>query len=207
MFTGTVDCNDTTQARQCYGFGMAGREGDSVSKLVNPRYSYSPHLCTAATSWVQCCQIEIGFPQYRIYAIFKTGRNVKSNIGHFYINFKYKTHPNFGGNFSKKKVRLIVRKIRYTSIFLNIQGVTGPHRQNDRDDRPCREDHFFWRNIYSQTRRLWVMRRWRCSPVSVGIEYKQLYTYHIIEKGMFLQYVFKQSALCLTACLISSQQR
>ena len=24
----------------------------------------------------------------------------------------------------------------------HIQGVTGPHRQNDRDDRPCREDHF-----------------------------------------------------------------
>ena len=24
-----------------------------------------------------------------------------------------------------------------------IQVVTGPHRQNDRDDRPCREDHFF----------------------------------------------------------------
>ena len=23
-----------------------------------------------------------------------------------------------------------------------IQSVTGPHRQNDRDDRPCREDHF-----------------------------------------------------------------
>ena len=34
-----------------------------------------------------------------------------------------------------------------------------------------------------------------------------LYTYHFIEKGMFLQYVFKQSALCLIACLISSQQR
>ena len=88
-----------------------------------------------------------------------------------------------------------------------IQGVTGPHRQNDRDDRSCREDHFFWRNIYSQTCRLWVMRRWRCSPVRVGIDYKKLYTYHFIEKGMFLQYVFKQSALCLIACLISSQQR
>ena len=25
----------------------------------------------------------------------------------------------------------------------DIQGVTEPHRQNDRDDRPCREDHFF----------------------------------------------------------------
>ena len=43
--------------------------------------------------------------------------------------------------------------------------------------------------------------------VRVGIEYKQMYTYHFIEKGMFLQYVFKQSALCLNACLISSQQR
>ena len=32
-------------------------------------------------------------------------------------------------------------------------------------------------------------------------------TYHFIEKGMFLQYVFKQSALCLIACSISSQQR
>ena len=39
----------------------------------------------------------------------------------------------------------------------------------------------------------------------VGIE--QLHTYHFIEKGMFLQYVFKQSALCLIARLISSQQR
>ena len=46
-----------------------------------------------------------------------------------------------------------------------------------------------------------------CSPVRLGIEYKQLYTYHFIEKGMFLQYMFKQSALCLIACLISSQQR
>ena len=50
------------------------------------------------------------------------------------------------------------------------------------------------------------MRRWKCSAVSVGIKYRQLYTY-IIEKGMFLQYVFKQSALCLIECLISSQQR
>ena len=24
-----------------------------------------------------------------------------------------------------------------------IQGVTGPHRQKDGDDRSCREDHFF----------------------------------------------------------------
>ena len=61
--------------------------------------------------------------------------------------------------------------------------------------------------MYSQTCRLWVMRRWRCSPIRVRIEYKQLYTYNFIEKGMFLQYVFKQSALWLIACLISSQQR
>ena len=27
---------------------MAGWEGDSVSKLVNPRNSYSSHMCTAA---------------------------------------------------------------------------------------------------------------------------------------------------------------
>ena len=26
---------------------------------------------------------------------------------------------------------------------ISIQGVTGPHRKSDRDDRPCREDHFF----------------------------------------------------------------
>ena len=26
--------------------------------------------------------------------------------------------------------------------ILYIQGVTGPHRQNDRDDRPCRENDF-----------------------------------------------------------------
>ena len=45
------------------------------------------------------------------------------------------------------------------------------------------------------------------SPVRVGIEYKQLYKYHIIEKGMFLQYVFKQSTLCLIVYLISLQQR
>ena len=87
-----------------------------------------------------------------------------------------------------------------------IQSVTGPHRQNDRDDRPCIEDHFLWRNMYTQTCRLWVMRSWRCSPVRVWIKYRQLYTYHFIEKGMFLQYVFKQSALCLIAGLISSQQ-
>ena len=70
-----------------------------------------------------------------------------------------------------------------------IQGVTGPHRQNDRDDRPCREDNFLWRNMYSQTCRLWVKRRWRCSPVRVGIEYKQLYTYNFIEIGLFSKYV------------------
>ena len=51
-------------------------------------------------------------------AIFKTGGNFKSNTGHFYINFEYKTHLNFGGKFSKKKVRLIVRKIRYVHIIL-----------------------------------------------------------------------------------------
>ena len=50
------------------------------------------------------------------------------------------------------------------------------------------------------------MRRWRCSPVRVGIECRQLYTYHFIEKATFLQYVFKQSALYIIACLISSQQ-
>ena len=38
---------------------------------------------------------------------------------------------------------------------------------------------------YSQTCRLWVMRRWRCSPVSVGIEYKRLYTYRFLEKACF----------------------
>ena len=92
-------------------------------------------------------------------------------------------------------------------LGIHIQSVTGPHRQNDRDDRPCREYHFLWRNMYSQTCRLWVMRKRMCSPISVGIEYRQLYTYHFIEKGMFLQYVFKQSALCLIPCLISSQQR
>ena len=87
-------------------------------------------------------------------------------------------------------------------FYAFIQDVTGPYRQNDRDDRPCREDHF----LYSQTCRLWAMRRWMCSPVRIGIEYRQLYTCHFIEKGMFLQYVFKQSALCLIACFISSQQ-
>ena len=46
-------------------------------------------------------------------AIFKTGGNFKSNTGNFYINLEYKTHLNFGGNFLKKKVSLIVRKIRY----------------------------------------------------------------------------------------------
>ena len=60
--------------------------------------------------------------------------------------------------------------------------------------------------MYSQTCRLWVMHRRRCSPVRVRIEYRQLYTY-FIEKGMYLQYVFKQSALCFIACLISSQQQ
>ena len=31
----------------------------------------------------------------------------------------------------------------YFVWFFFIQGVTGPHRKNDRDDRPCREDNFF----------------------------------------------------------------
>ena len=69
----------------------------------------------------------------------------------------------------------------FTTWFTSIQGVTGPYRQNDRDDRPCREDNFLWRNMYSQTCRSWVMRSWRCSPVRVGIEYRQSYTYHFIE--------------------------
>jgi hypothetical protein len=56
-------------------------------------------------------------------AIFKTGGNFKSNTGHFYINFDYKTHLNFGGNFSKKKVRLIVRKIRYEICTPNTFGI------------------------------------------------------------------------------------
>jgi hypothetical protein len=50
-------------------------------------------------------------------AIFKTGGNFKSNTGHLYINFEYKTHLNFGGNFLKKKVRIIVRKIRYIELY------------------------------------------------------------------------------------------
>ena len=89
----------------------------------------------------------------------------------------------------------------------NIQDVTGPHRQNDKDDRPCREDRFLWRNIIlANMSFLSYAHVSRCSPVRVGIEYKQLYTYRSIEKGTYLQYVFKQSALCLIACLISSQQ-
>ena len=36
-----------------------------------------------------------------------------------------------------------MKKKKYICIYIYIQGVTGPHRQNDRDDRPCREDHFF----------------------------------------------------------------
>ena len=51
------------------------------------------------------------------------------------------------------------------------------------------------------------MRRWRCSPVRVGIEYKQCTHIILLKNACFLQYVFKQSALCLIACLISSQQR
>ena len=43
------------------------------------------------------------------------GRNFKSNTGHFNINFEYKMHLNFGGNFSNKKVCLIVHKIWYIS--------------------------------------------------------------------------------------------
>ena len=46
-------------------------------------------------------------------------------------------------------------------VCMYIQGVTGPHRQNDRDDRPCREDNFLCRNIYSQTCRSWVMRMYQ----------------------------------------------
>ena len=56
-------------------------------------------------------------------AIFKTGGNFKSNTGHFYINFEYKTHLNFGGNFSKKKVCLIVRKIREMKLMMGVSGV------------------------------------------------------------------------------------
>ena len=54
-------------------------------------------------------------------AIFKTGRNFNSNTGHFYITFEYKTHLNFGGNFSKKKVRLIVHKIWYFNTNFQFQ--------------------------------------------------------------------------------------
>ena len=57
-------------------------------------------------------------------AIFKTSGNFKSNTGHFYINFEYEMHLNFGGNFPKEKVHLIVRKIRYivlSTIVVNVE--------------------------------------------------------------------------------------
>ena len=74
-------------------------------------------------------------------------------------------------------------------LELYIEAVTGPHRQNDSDDRPCREDHFSWRNMYSQTCRLWVMRSWRCSHIRVGIEYRQLYTSFYCKRHVFTIHV------------------
>ena len=121
-FTGTVDLNDATQTRQCSGFGMAGLEEDSVSKLVNPRNSLSSHLCTATaieSNVARWRQVSRGIEYMTIF--LKTGGNFKSNTGHFYINFEYKTHLNFGGNFSKKKVRLIVRKIRQAYVPCEIR--------------------------------------------------------------------------------------
>ena len=41
---------------------------------------------------------------------------------------------------------------------LFIQDVTGIHRQTFRNDRSHREDKFLLSNIYSQIRRLWVLR-------------------------------------------------
>ena len=117
--TYAVDCNDTTQARHCSGFVMVGRERDSVSKLVNPHNSYS-RICALLlpdeSNVARQRQVSRGIDYV---AIFKTGGNFKSNTGHFYINFEYKTHLNFGSNFSKKKVHHEVRKIQYV-FYLKI---------------------------------------------------------------------------------------
>ena len=94
------------------------------------------------------------------------------------------SHTHFFSQNYHLKVYLIYKFSILMSINF-IQSVTGPHRQTDRDDRPCREDHFLWRNMYSQTCRLWVMRRWRCSPVRVRIECRQLYTSFYWKRHVF----------------------
>ena len=74
-------------------------------------------------------------------------------------------------NIPEAPTRLNISSIRVFDLIMDpeipitlrphIQSVTGPHRQNDRDDGPCREDQFLWRNIYSQTCRSWVMRMYQ----------------------------------------------
>ena len=75
-----------------------GRAGNSVSKLVNPRKSYLSRralLPPVESNVARWRQVSRGI-EYM--AIVKTGGSFKSNTGHFYINFEYKTHLNFGGN-------------------------------------------------------------------------------------------------------------
>ena len=45
-------------------------------------------------------------------------------------------------NQNKKHLFLKKKNTKFSPHIVYIQRVTGPHRQNDRDDRPCREDHF-----------------------------------------------------------------
>ena len=46
-------------------------------------------------------------------------------------------------NFKKSVIFLNEMKWNWEIFNSILQGVTGPHRQNDRDDRPCRKDNFF----------------------------------------------------------------
>jgi hypothetical protein len=66
-----------------------------------------------------CCQLNAMLPDRdrfpaasNIWPFLRLVGILNQTLNIFYINFEYKTHLNFGGNFSKKKVRLIVRKIR-----------------------------------------------------------------------------------------------
>ena len=61
-------------------------------------------------------------------------------IAHFYATQTCRTEPHQSNSpfIQEFRIEWLPRKLQ----VLYIQGVTGPHRQNDRDDRPCREDHF-----------------------------------------------------------------
>ena len=97
---------------------------------------------------------------------------------HYYIFFPFISTSYDAHLRTRRRQSSVLGKCRSVppSIFINfsIQGVTGPHRQSDRDDRPSREDHFLWRNMYLQTCCSWVMRMYQGASTTTGTNWPSI---------------------------------